>query len=91
MKKDKRKLYPYEKVLMGVMTFLLALAVFFLVVSYCHRTTWPNCAAWMCICLANIAKSFIRWDENKQSNIFGLCAFGILFILFTILLVYVLV
>ena len=87
MKTENRKLFPYEKVFVGLKIFMTVVALAFMIVYAIYTYRWALCATWMCICVAQIFNSCVRWDEQRKTNILGLCAFGIMFVIFGFLLV----
>lgn len=87
METKKRKLYPYEKVLFGLKIFMAVVSAAFLIVYVIDEYRWAHCAAWMCLCVAQIANSCTRWDEQRKWNIFGICSSSVMLVLFGVLLV----
>lgn len=88
MKNEKRKLHPYEKVLFGVKVLMCVISVVFFVYYFVHSYIWAHCAAWMCLDVAYLTNCFTRWEERKKLNIFGICAFSVLFVIFGCMLVW---
>lgn len=86
MKVEKRKLYPYEKVLVGLRIFMALVAVAFVIVRVGSFYRWPICVAWMCICVSNVIKNCIRWDERTKWNVIEICFSAALFVFWSILL-----
>ncbi len=87
MKAKKRKLYPYEKVFVVLKILMVVVSLVFLIVYVINEQRWAICATWMCMSLAQIANSCVRWDEQAVWNKLGLCAFGFMFVFFLVGLV----
>lgn len=87
MEMKKRELLPYEKVLFGLKVFVACVSSIFLVLYCVYHSSWAIAAAWMCICVAQIAGCFVRWEEQTKMKIISICAFGTFFVLFGYLLV----
>ena len=88
MEKRKRKLYPYEKVIFGLKILMAGAAFVFLILYAVDADLWALYTTWMCISVAQIANSCIRWDEQRKWNIFGLCFFSVMFVILALLLVW---
>ena len=84
MRKANRKLYPYEKVLLGFRIFMLLVGIAFFIVSIVNSYRWANFVFWMCACVSNIVSDCIRWDERTKLNVIDICFWAVFLVIFSI-------
>ncbi len=84
----KRKLYPYEKVLVGLQVILTACFVCFFLVYLVDEHQWAHFVAWMCFSVSQIVSDCIRWEEDTKLKKFGICFFSVIFVIFGLLLLW---